>query len=124
MISEGVHQTAYGYDLVWASTEDYSAKIRVFNKAGTSTDLYFQTQRSKTWFVNNGEFRLRWIDTNTAQILEQEFKEGQTYTVLKNQPAQLIAMSDGSSVTECGAVETDNDTYRVVAGVGYELRTK
>jgi hypothetical protein len=122
MISEGAHETPYGYDLVWASTENYTAKIRVFNKAGTSTDLYFQTNRSKTWFVNNGSFRLRWIDTNTAQILERDFAEGQTYTVLAHQPAQLIAMSDGSSVTECGTADSVEDMYRVIAGVGNEIR--
>jgi hypothetical protein len=121
MISEGVHQTAYGYDLVWASNENYSARIRVFNISGAATDLYFQTQRSKTWFVNNGEFRLRWIDTDTAQILEQEFKEGQTYTVPINQPVQLIAMSDSSSITECGTVDHNDDIYRVIAGVKYEV---
>lgn len=122
MISEGVHQTAYGYDLVWASTESYSAKIRVFNKADTSTDLYFQTNRIKTWFVNNGSFRLRWIDTESAQILERDFTEGQTYTVPVNQPAQLIAVSDGSSVTECGMIDSVNDVHRVIAGVGDETR--
>lgn len=120
MITEGVHETAYGYDLVWASTENYSAKIRVFKKAGTSTDLYFQTKKTKTWFVNNGGFRLRWIDTESAQILERDFSEGQTYTVPTNQPAQLIAVSDGSSVTECGIEDSNDDVYRVIAGVGYE----
>lgn len=122
MIAEGAHETAYGYDLVWASTEDYSAKICVFNKAGAATDLYFQIKRSKTWFVNNGGFRLRWIDTNTAQIFEQDFTEGQTYTVPTNQPAQLIAVSDGSSVTECGMIDSSDDVYRVIAGVGDEAR--
>lgn len=116
MITEGVHQTSYGYDLVWASNEKYSAKIRVFNKANTSTDLYFQTQRSKTWFVNNGSFRLRWIDTNTAQIFEQDFTEGQTYTVSLNQPVQLVALIDGSSVTECGNMDDGADIYRVIPG--------
>ena len=123
MISEGVVQTAYGYDLVWASNENYSAKIRVFNKAGTATDLYFQNQRTKTWFVNNGGFRLRWIDTKTAEIFEQEFKEGQTYTVPVSQPTQLIAVSDNSSVTECGGKDTEDDLYKVIAGTGDETRT-
>jgi hypothetical protein len=123
MISEGVVQTAYGYDLIWASNENYSAKIRVFNKAGAATDLYFQTQRTKTWFVNNGEFRLRWINTDTAEIYEQEFKEGQTYTVPVNQPVQLVAVLDSSSVTECGTVDHD-DIYRVIAGVGNETGTQ
>lgn len=120
MIAEGAHETAYGYDLVWASTEDYSAKICVFNKAGAATDLYFQIKRSKTWFVNNGGFRLRWIDTNTAQIFEQDFTEGQTYTVPLTQPVQLIAMLDGSSITECGAAEDSADIYKVISGVTNE----
>lgn len=120
MTSEGVHQTAYGYDLVWASTEKYTAKIKVFNRIGASTDLYFQTVREKTWFVNSGTFRIRWIDTKTAQIFEQEFTEGQAYTVPVNQPTQLVATSENASVTECGEADNESDVYRVISGASYE----
>lgn len=92
-------KTNFGYKVVWAETEDYSSTFLVFEKP-SSTDMFFETDRDKTWFVNSGQFKVKWIDTSKGQAYEQQINAGQAFHVEKFKPVQLVSLTNDSSVTE------------------------
>ena len=58
----------WGYELIWATNDLYCGKIMVFEKAGSKMSMHFHKEKDESWFVNQGTFLLRWIDTNTAAV--------------------------------------------------------
>ena len=93
-------KTTWGYELVWASTESYGGKMLGFTDAGNKMPFGFTKKQDRTWFVNNGSVKLRWIDTAKGQLYEASLTEGQTYHVPPHHPVSLEAISDNTSVTE------------------------
>ena len=71
--------------------------------------------KDETWYVNEGKFIYRWIDTETAETIEQELKEGDVVRQRVGQPHQLIALTDGV-VFEVSTEHFDDDSYRVIKG--------
>ena len=78
--------------------------------------MHFHREKDETWFVNNGKFTIRWIDTTTATLHEQELLEGETWHNPPLQPHQLEALEDGSSITEVSTPDSVEDNYRVGKG--------
>ena len=62
----------WGYELIWASNDKYCGKIMVFEKVGSKFSMHFHKEKDESWFVNQGTFLLRWIDTNTAELKNYE----------------------------------------------------
>jgi quercetin dioxygenase-like cupin family protein len=71
--------------------------------------------KDETWYVNEGVFIYRWIDTETAEVHEKTLKIGDTVRQLPGQPHQLEALSDGE-VFEVSTQHFDSDSYRVWKG--------
>lgn len=93
-------KTTWGYELVWAGAESYGGKMLVFEKAGSKTPFGFCKKQERTWFVNNGNVKLRWIDTTKGQLYEATLTEGQTYHVPPFLPVSIEAGIDSTSITE------------------------
>jgi mannose-6-phosphate isomerase-like protein (cupin superfamily) len=110
---EGILKTDYGYDLIWSNTDDYCGKILVFEKAGNKTSLLFHKERKKSFFVNSGEFILRYIDTQTAEMKDQILREGDVWKAPILTPHQLECRTDDASITEVGTCEIFYDIYYV-----------
>lgn len=113
---QGVVQKGWGYELIWATTDLYCGKIMVFERAGAKFSMHFHREKDESWFVNSGKFRVRWIDTDTAQLYEQELSEGETWHNPPLQPHQLEALEDNSSITEVSTADSVEDNYRVIPG--------
>jgi mannose-6-phosphate isomerase len=47
----------WGYELIWALTDDYCGKI-LFVKAGESLSLQFHREKDESWFVQSGRTQL------------------------------------------------------------------
>ena len=47
----------WGYELVWAVTEDYVGKV-LFVKAGHSLSLQFHRQKDESWYLQEGRAEL------------------------------------------------------------------
>jgi quercetin dioxygenase-like cupin family protein len=112
----GVVKKGWGYELIWATNEKYCGKIMVFEKAGNMFSMHFHQEKDETWFVNNGKFKLRYIDTSTATLFEKELKEGDVWRNLPLMPHQLIALEDGSSITEVSTPDSVEDNFRIIPG--------
>ena len=76
---EGHIKKGWGYELIWATNEKYCGKIMIFDKVGAKFSMHFHKEKDETWFVNSGRFLLRWINTETADLIEQELKDGDTW---------------------------------------------
>lgn len=106
----------WGYELIWATNDKYCGKIMVFEKTGAKFSMHFHKEKDETWFVNAGRFKVRWIDTNIAQLFEKELKEGDTWHNPPLQPHQLEALDPMSSITEVSTPDSVEDNYRIIPG--------
>ena len=113
---EGKVDKGWGFEIIWATKENYAGKILVFEKAGNKFSMHFHKEKDETWFVNAGKFKLRWIDTKTATIYEQELNEGDTWHNPPLQPHQLEAMTDGAMIFEVSTADSVEDNYRIAPG--------
>ena len=113
---EGFVKKGWGYELIWATNDKYCGKIMVFEKMGAKFSMHFHREKDETWFVNNGRFLLKWIDTQTAEFKTQELTEGMTWHNPPLQPHQLICMEPGSSITEVSTPDSVEDNYRIMPG--------
>lgn len=113
---EGFVKKGWGYELIWANTNEYCAKILVFNKSGNKQSMHYHKTRNKSYFVNNGLFKIRWIDTATTEIFEKQFSEGEIWHCPCMTPHQIESMSDNASITEVGTTESVDDIFRLIPG--------
>jgi mannose-6-phosphate isomerase-like protein (cupin superfamily) len=113
---EGFVKKGWGYELIWATNDKYCGKIMVFERAGNKFSMHFHREKDETWFVNSGKFKLRWIDTATATLYEQELSEGETWHNPPLQPHQLEALTDNASISEVSTADSVGDNYRIIPG--------
>jgi quercetin dioxygenase-like cupin family protein len=113
---EGFQKKGWGYELIWATNEKYCGKIMVFEKAGNKFSMHFHKEKDESWFVNSGKFKLRYIDTATAQLFEKELKEGDVWRNPPLLPHQLEALTDGASITEVSTPDSVEDNFRIGPG--------
>ena len=117
MIPQGKIDKGWGFELVFASTPEYSGKLLVFEKAGAKTSMVFHKKRSKTWFVNEGKFKLTYIDAQTGHQHESILSIGQTASLGELSPHQLEALEPNSIIFEVGTSdEGDSDRIRLMPG--------
>lgn len=110
---DDIAKTEYGYEIVWANTNTYSGKILVFETAGAKLSLHFHQQRSKSWFVNAGKFRVQWVDTQDGKCYAKELSEGSTFYVPALLPVSLESIVPNSSMAEVSNNQIPNDIYRL-----------
>lgn len=106
----------WGYEIIWATNENYCGKILNFNKPGNKTSLHFHKEKNKSWFVNSGMFKLRYVDTTTSELREVVLKEGDTFNVPALQPHQLESLSNNAMIFEVSTKDTVEDNYRISPG--------
>ena len=115
-MSDGFRETNWGYEIAWIKATDYCGKILCFHDAGSKTAMYFHKERTKSWFVNSGQFTARWIDTETAQIYEKTLAEGSVHTVNPMVPHQLESLVPGAMIFEVSNKDDQGDTFKIGPG--------
>ena len=104
----------WGEEIIIENNEMYCGKLLKFKK-GCKFSMHYHLIKDETWYVNEGEFIYRWIDTELAETIEQKLKVGDVVRQRVGQPHQLIALTDGV-VFEVSSQHFDEDSYRVVKG--------
>lgn len=113
---EGKVDKGWGFEIIWATNDNYCGKILVFEKEGSKFSMHFHKNKDETWFVNSGQFKITWIDTATAEIKQAILKEGATWHNPPLQPHQLEAMVPGSMIFEVSTADSIEDNYRISPG--------
>ena len=112
-MKDNIIKTEYGYEIVWSDTEQYCGKILVFEKANTKTPLHFHKEKSKSWFVNAGKFKVQWVDTTDGKIYAQELPEGGVFHVPALMPIMLESLSPNSAMAETNNGNNTEDYFRL-----------
>lgn len=113
---EGKVDKGWGYEIIWATNDKYCAKILVFEKEGAKFSMHFHREKDETWFVNAGQFRLIYCDTNTATYIEKVLNEGDVWRNPPMMPHQLIALKPNSMIFEVSTPDSVEDNYRIIPG--------
>ena len=104
----------WGHEIVFENNELYCGKILVFKK-GCKFSMHYHMIKDETWYVEEGEFLYRWIDTETAEVIEKILKKGDSVRQYPGQPHQLEAITEGT-IFEVSTEHFDSDSYRVWKG--------
>jgi hypothetical protein len=111
---EKTTQTEYGYDIIWANNKNYGSKIMIFNNE-TKTNFVFHQKTSKSWFINAGKFKIRWIDTKNGKIFEQIYEEGHVFDIESLKPYSVQCISKNGSISEVNNGIDVEDVYNVLS---------
>lgn len=106
----------WGYELIWASTEQYCGKLLVFDRAGSRCSMHFHKDKDETWLVTAGSFKVTWCDTDTAQYYDKILQQGDTWHNAPLVPHRLESLEDGSTVVEVSTPDSVEDNYRIQSG--------
>jgi mannose-6-phosphate isomerase len=104
----------WGHEVIFTNNELYCGKLLVFKK-GCKFSMHYHMKKDETWYVNEGEFIYRWIDTEKAETKEVVLKVGDSVRQFPGMPHQLEALTDGI-VFEVSTQHFDSDSYRIHKG--------
>lgn len=111
---EGFVEKGWGHEHIWVTNDKYCSKIMEF-KTNTKFSMHFHREKDESWLVLAGKFRLRYIDTQTATIHEQELNPGDTWHNPPLLPHQLECLKEGR-ILEVSTPDSVEDNYRVMPG--------
>jgi mannose-6-phosphate isomerase-like protein (cupin superfamily) len=106
----------WGFEVVFANNDKYCGKLLVFAHVGAKTSLVFHKEKTKSWFVNAGKFKVTFIDVATGEIKQSELTEGQTADFGILGPHQLEALVANSMIFEVGTSDYLEDRFRLAPG--------
>ena len=110
---QGKIDKSWGYEIIWANNEKYCAKLMVFEKVGSKTNLIFHKEKRKSWFINAGKFKITYIDVTTGEAKEAVLEEGKTADFGELSPHQLEALTANSIIFEVGTSEYIEDCFKL-----------
>lgn len=111
---EGFVEKGWGHEYIFATNDKYCGKLLKFNK-GAKFSMHFHGQKDETWYVLNGKFTVRYIETGNADILEKELNPGDTWNNPPLLPHQVICLEEGTLI-EVSTPDSVEDNYRVMKG--------
>lgn len=109
-----IHEKAWGREIWIANNEEYCGKILEFF-TDAKFSMHFHNLKAESWYVLEGRFTLKYIDTNDASEHEIELNVGDAIDIHRFVPHQLIAHEAGS-IMEVSTEHYESDSYRVRRG--------
>lgn len=111
---ETIELKGWGHELIWASNDLYCGKFLKFKKDACFS-MHFHAVKDETWYVLDGKFEVRWIDTKNANLLVKILNPGDTWHNPPLLPHQLFCMENGT-IIEVSTRDSTEDNYRVMPG--------
>jgi mannose-6-phosphate isomerase-like protein (cupin superfamily) len=112
----GLVSKGWGYEYIFATNDLYCGKILHFDKVGSAFSMHFHANKDESWYVLNGSFILKLIDTTNAKVIESKLMKGDSIRIQPLQVHQLIALEDDSEIIEVSTADSVTDNYRVFPG--------
>jgi hypothetical protein len=106
----------WGFEIIFANNDHYCGKLLVFERAGAKTSLVFHKEKRKSWFVNAGKFKVKYIDVATGEVKEAILEEGKTADFAELGPHQIEALTPNSIIFEVGTADYVEDRFRLAPG--------
>jgi membrane-associated protease RseP (regulator of RpoE activity) len=106
----------WGFEIIFANNDHYCGKLLVFERAGAKTSLVFHKDKRKSWFVNAGKFKVKYIDVATGELKEAVLEEGKTADFAELGPHQIEALTPNSIIFEVGTADYVEDRFRLAPG--------
>ena len=106
----------WGFEIIFANNDHYCGKLLVFERAGAKTSLVFHKEKRKSWFVNEGKFKVKYIDVATGEVKEAILEEGKTADFAELGPHQIEALVPNSIIFEVGTADYIEDRFRLAPG--------
>lgn len=113
---DGYVEKGWGSEYIFATTDKYAGKLLSFPKKGSKFSMHFHAEKDESWYVLNGSFLVRWIDTKTSETNETIIASGSTWHNPPLMPHQLEALQDNSIIIEVSTPDSVEDNYRVMPG--------
>jgi hypothetical protein len=104
---------SWGYEIVFASTESYCGKLLVFPTAGAKTNMIMHKDKSKSWFINAGKFKITFIDVVTGAAQQVVVEEGRTADFAIMSPHMVEALDPNSIIFEVGTADNPDDIFKL-----------
>lgn len=104
----------WGSELIWATNDKYCGKMMNFD-TNAKFSMHFHKEKEETWYVLNGKFIVKWINTDNAEMREQVLEEGAVWHNPPCMPHQLICLEKGT-IIEVSTPDSVEDNYRVMPG--------
>ena len=111
---EGFVKKGWGHELIWATNEKYCGKLLKFNK-GAKFSMHFHAEKDESWYVLDGLFMIKFIETKDASLHEVTLKAGEVWRNRPLQPHQVICLEEGT-IIEVSTPDSVQDNYRVLPG--------
>jgi mannose-6-phosphate isomerase-like protein (cupin superfamily) len=111
---EGKVEKGWGHEEIWATNDKYCGKMMHFNK-GAKFSMHFHRHKDETWYVLDGEFVVKWIDTNDATVYTRNLGKGDVWHNKPLVPHQLLCYNEGT-IVEVSTADSVEDNYRVLPG--------
>jgi len=111
---EGFVKKGWGYELIWATNDKYCGKLMKFNK-GAKFSMHFHAEKDESWYVLDGLFMIKFIETKDASMHEVTLKAGEVWRNRPLQPHQVICLEEGT-IIEVSTPDSVQDNYRVLPG--------
>lgn len=109
-------EKGWGREIIFANNEMYCGKLLIYDKAGSKGSMHFHMNKHETFYVQQGSFVVRWIDTKTAQIHEEKLYMGDTWVNEPGKPHQIESIVNNSIIFEVSTHHEDSDSHRVFPG--------
>jgi mannose-6-phosphate isomerase-like protein (cupin superfamily) len=104
----------WGYELIWAKTDQYVGKILHINK-GHQLSLQYHREKEETIMVAKGRMTFVFEETPGAALVEIDLREGEVHHVPPNRKHRMIAVEDCDifevSTPQLGDVVRLEDSY-------------
>jgi mannose-6-phosphate isomerase-like protein (cupin superfamily) len=111
---EGFVKKGWGHELIWATNEKYCGKLLKFNK-GAKFSMHFHAEKDESWYVLDGLFMIKFIETKDASVHDVTLKAGEVWRNRPLQPHQVICLEEGT-IIEVSTPDSVQDNYRVLPG--------
>ena len=114
MKSAGFIEKGWGHEFIFVSNDKYCGKILKFNKDAMCS-MHFHSEKDETLHVLSGEFIIKHINTNTAEVTETVLTTGDIWRNLPLFPHQIICTEEGV-IIEVSSPDNIEDSYRLLPG--------
>jgi len=111
---EGLVEKGWGHEYIFATNDKYCGKLLKFN-TGSKFSMHFHDEKDETWFVMEGKFLVRYINTLNADLNEIILNPGDTWRNEPLEPHQIICLEEGT-IIEVSTPDSVEDNYRVWPG--------